>query len=201
MLALPTPFNPSPSSCFSLSHPFSVLFAISVSRRAPAKSATDLSPSQFAPTPFNLRLSTVNSASSKSHRITFFAHPLHLTLIESHSYKKQGEGWVPRDVQNPAHSLPLFSTASKHHAHRNAHNSFSFHPLTSRFSGYAGYTTPPAPHPPLFSASPLRPLRLCVILFRCSRPDPSATSLSPYFASLLLCPVLPCPPLSGATHA
>src|SRR5580692_5961447 len=123
MLALPTPFNPSPSPRFFLSRPFSLLFAISVSRKAPAKSLTGLSPSQFAPTPFNLRLATVNSPSAKSHRITFFAHPLHLTLIESHSYKKQGEGWVPRDVQKPAHSLPLFSTSSKHRAHRNAHNS------------------------------------------------------------------------------
>jgi|SRR5580704_13216183 hypothetical protein len=27
-------------------------------------------------------------------RITFFAHPHHLTLTESYSYKKQGRGWV-----------------------------------------------------------------------------------------------------------
>jgi hypothetical protein len=153
MLALPTPFNPSPSPRFFLSRPFSLLFAISVSRKAPAKSLTGLSPSQFAPTPFNLRLATVNSPSSKSHRITFFAHPLHLTLIESHSYKKQGEGWVPRDVQKPAHSLPLFSTSSKHRAHRNAHNSFSFHALTYDSLDTRG--TPHAPHPPLSSASPL----------------------------------------------
>jgi len=100
MLALPTPFNPSPSPRFFLSRPFSVLFAISVSRKASAKSVTGLSPSQFA--------RTVNSPSSKSHRITSLAHPLHLTLIESHSYKNRGRGGSHATSKIPPIHFPFF---------------------------------------------------------------------------------------------
>ena len=132
----------------------SVLSATSALRKTRAKSPTDLFASRFIPTLFNFQLSTVNSHSSKSHRIISFADPHHLTLIESHSYKKQGEGWVPRDVQNSAQSLPLFFTASKHLAHRNPHNSFSFHALT-----YDSLDTRGTPHPTLLIRhSPLRHL-------------------------------------------
>ncbi len=43
-------------------------------------------------------------------RITFFAHPPYLTLIESHSCKKQGEGGTPtlvRDLIPPKH-FPIY---------------------------------------------------------------------------------------------
>jgi hypothetical protein len=48
--------------------------------------------------------------STISFRITFFAHPHHLTPIESHSYKKQGRGWGIRSATsnrpNPFHLFP-----------------------------------------------------------------------------------------------
>ncbi len=50
-------------------------------------------------------------------RIISFAHPHHLTPIESYSCKKQGRGWYP---EPPTQPLPLFSTASKHPTHSNA---------------------------------------------------------------------------------
>lgn len=53
-------------------------------------------------------------------RMTFFAHPDHLSPIESYSYKKTGRGWVPHpetSLRPNHHSLPSFSTASKHLAH------------------------------------------------------------------------------------
>jgi hypothetical protein len=58
-------------------------------------------------------------------RIVFFAHPHHLTPIESHSCKKQGRGWRIRRF-HATQALPLFSTPSKHPTHRNARNSNRF---------------------------------------------------------------------------
>ena len=56
-------------------------------------------------------------------RITSFAHPHHLTPIESYSCKKQGRGVVSSASTQP---LPLFSTPSKHPTHSNAHISTLF---------------------------------------------------------------------------
>src|SRR5208282_3763619 len=53
-------------------------------------------------------------------RITFFAHPHHLTATESNSYKKQGRGIGTRAMNNSTQVLPLFSTAGKHPAHTDA---------------------------------------------------------------------------------
>jgi hypothetical protein len=58
-------------------------------------------------------------------RITSFAHPHHLTPIESYSCKKQGRGWGIQRF-NPAQPLPLFSTTSRHPAHSTAHMSTLF---------------------------------------------------------------------------
>jgi len=58
-------------------------------------------------------------------RITSFAHPHHLTPIESYSCKKQGRGWGIQRF-HPAQPLPLFSTASKHPTHSNARISTLF---------------------------------------------------------------------------
>jgi hypothetical protein len=181
MLAPPTPLNPSPSPGSPLPHLFSVPSAISVLRKTPAKSATDPSASQLAPALFNLQLSTVNSPSSKSHRITFFADPHHLTLIESHSYKKRGRG-VGIPAVHPTQTVPHFSTASKHPAHTNARNLFPFQSLTSRFSGYPGWGTPSANKD---TALLFRPESLT---FDCQ-------------LSTVDCLLLPCPPHSGAIHA
>src|SRR5580698_3900419 len=52
-------------------------------------------------------------------RITFFAHPHHLTPIESYSCKKQGRGYP---ALTPAQALPYFSTASKHATRSNFNN-------------------------------------------------------------------------------
>jgi hypothetical protein len=52
-----------------------------------------------------------------SFRITSFAHPNHLTPIESYSCKKQGRGYP---ALTPAQALPYFSTRSKHPTHSNA---------------------------------------------------------------------------------
>src|SRR5208282_1896372 len=51
-------------------------------------------------------------------RITFFAHPYHLTPIESYSCKKQGRGWHPQHL-HPTQCLPSFSTPSKRPTRRN----------------------------------------------------------------------------------
>jgi hypothetical protein len=51
-------------------------------------------------------------------RITFFAHPHHLTPIESHSCKKQGRGWGVRCLHS-TQTLPSISTQSKHPTHSN----------------------------------------------------------------------------------
>jgi hypothetical protein len=59
-------------------------------------------------------------------RITSFADPHPLTLIESYLYKKQGRGW---GIPYPAQTLPFFSTASKHPTHGNARNSNFFRGL------------------------------------------------------------------------
>jgi hypothetical protein len=56
-------------------------------------------------------------------RITSFAHPHHLTPIESYSCKKQGRGDIQR---HPAQALPIFPTASKHPARRNGHKPSHF---------------------------------------------------------------------------
>ncbi len=56
-------------------------------------------------------------------RITSFAHPHHLTPIESHSCKKQGRGV---GYPNPTHALPHFSTTSKHPTHNTARKSTLF---------------------------------------------------------------------------
>jgi hypothetical protein len=55
-------------------------------------------------------------------RVSSFANPHPLTLIESHLYKKQGRG--PGIRSSP--TLPLFSTTSKHPTHSNSrkHNLF-----------------------------------------------------------------------------
>ena len=58
-------------------------------------------------------------------RITSFAHPHHLTPIESYSCKKQGRGWGIQRF-HPAQPLPLFSTTSRHPAHSTAHMSTLF---------------------------------------------------------------------------
>jgi hypothetical protein len=52
-------------------------------------------------------------------RITSFAHPHHLTPIESYSCKKQGRGYP---ALTPAQALPYFSTASKHATRSNFNN-------------------------------------------------------------------------------
>src|SRR5277367_1491474 len=59
-------------------------------------------------------------------RITSFAHPHHLTPIESYSCKKQGRGWSPYQRFHAAQALPLFSTSSKHPTQRNTHISTLF---------------------------------------------------------------------------
>jgi len=46
-------------------------------------------------------------------RITFFAHPHHLTLTESYSYKEQGRGW---GFRNPAPTQSLRTCATRSNA-------------------------------------------------------------------------------------
>src|SRR5580658_7750090 len=117
------------------------------------------------------------SFACKFHRITFFADPRHLTLTESNSYKKQGRG-VGIPAVHPTQTVPHFSTASKHPTHTNARNLFSFHALTSRFTGYAGRGIPASNTAPLFCSYSST--------FHCR---PSTAN----------CLLLPCPPHPGAT--
>jgi hypothetical protein len=116
---------------------------ISISRRS-----TILAPNSVNSAPSALK-STRHRASTNPFatipfRITSFADPHLITLIESHSCKKQGRGWGIRDF-HLTQTLPLFSTPSKHPTHSNAHlpragerQLHSFHVLTSHFSGYPG---------------------------------------------------------------
>jgi hypothetical protein len=66
-------------------------------------------------------------------RITSFAHPNHLTPIESYSCKKHGRGVTyPAPPPNSTQSLPIFSTASKHSTHSSARN---FNPFIRLLNG------------------------------------------------------------------
>jgi hypothetical protein len=58
-------------------------------------------------------------------RITSFAHPHHLTPIESHSCKKQGSGWGIKSP-SPTQPLPLFPTAARLRARSATCNSNRF---------------------------------------------------------------------------
>jgi len=77
-------------------------------------------------------------------RITSFAHPHHLTPIESYSCKKQGRGWgvstvaktkpflsFPQPVNFQHVATPVYPEQGRGHFH-------IFHAFTSRFSGYPG---------------------------------------------------------------
>ncbi len=88
---------------------------------------------QRSATPATDSSRSFTSTVHKSHRITSYADPHHLTLIESDLYKKQGEGW---GLQNITQTLPVFSTALLLRAHSNARNSNPFMSFTSGFSAY-----------------------------------------------------------------
>ena len=126
----------------SLSVPFSAYSVNSVLRKTLARTPTapsttlayipaEFQSSMIAPPSQSPFLATRLPRVSRGHspfatipfRITSFADPCHVTPTESYSYKKQGRGW---GVLHPAQTNPLFSTASKHPTHRNAHNSSFF---------------------------------------------------------------------------
>ncbi len=114
-------------------------FPIACALRVSAFSSPNLSP-------FDFKLPTLNCCFPKSHRITFFADSCHLALIESHSYKKQGEGREVRVVNHAAQLVPSLSTASKHGPHSNARNSIPLNGLlhTSHHTRGVGYRSGPS---------------------------------------------------------
>jgi hypothetical protein len=99
-------------------------------RRIPAKSGSSfLSFFGNLPTFQPFKFQTIPR--SIPFRITSFADPHPLTLIESHLYKKQGRG-----VGAPQ---PCFQLSPKHlRDSRQRPQTQYFHPFTSRFSGYPG---------------------------------------------------------------
>ena len=165
----------------SLSVPFSAYSVNSVLRKTlactPTAPSTTLAyiPAEFqssmiAPPSQSPFLATRLPRVSRGHspfatipfRITSFADPCHVTPTESYSYKKQGRGW---GVLHPAQTIPLFSTASKHPTHRNAHNSSFFMglPHSSLFARGGGiwlslrgsaYSAPLRYPSPLFASPP-----------------------------------------------
>jgi len=114
----------------SLSASFSVSSVNSVLREtrsfvttAPSTSLADIrgdfqSSAIESPSPCSSLVTRHSSLTTIPFRIISFAHPHHLTLTESYSYKKQGRGWgIPSSL-----TLPPFSTTSKHSTHSNASN-------------------------------------------------------------------------------
>ena len=127
----------------------SALSVNSVSRKTRSVAQTAM-PNVFARIPCSgFRSLTVGSPSPRSFpatslatipfRITSFADPRHVTLIESHSYKKQGRGWRYSGLPL-TQTLPLFSTANKRPTHSSARNSTLFMHLlhTSRHARGGG---------------------------------------------------------------
>src|SRR5271155_5353947 len=86
-------------------------------------------------------------------RITFFAHPHHLTLIESHSCKKQGRGWGRMLTQVPTQTIRLLSTTSQHRPRSNGRNSNPLHPLLHDYWIPPGVGSAPPPRHPSLATS------------------------------------------------
>jgi hypothetical protein len=74
-------------------------------------------------------------------RITSFAAPHHVTLIESHLCKNRGGGTHRGSTQ----TLPIFSTASKHAERRNPRISTLFNRLLHGSLDTQGWGIPPRP--------------------------------------------------------
>ena len=87
-------------------HPLSHRQSLMVPRlRRPRKSAFGLPPlCELCVSAFSYPFPSFSCARN-SHRITSFAHPHHLTTIESYSYKKRGGGPPPLPPK-PFHSFP-----------------------------------------------------------------------------------------------
>jgi hypothetical protein len=153
-------------------------------RRSPCPYAATSSHPHFRPTektlirffPFSeLCVSASNYPSfsaCKSHRITSFADPHHLTLIESYSCKKHGRGWGrPRSSSQP-NPFPLFPRLVNiqrirtpvYPAQREG-QPHSSHAFTSRFSGYRGYPFKPRILPQQVAASTRQGFSLLTILY------------------------------------
>jgi hypothetical protein len=128
------PLPPSPLS-------FSALSVNSVLRKT--RSLTQIDPS----TPLLSHRHSPHAAIP--FKIIFFAHPHHLTSIESHSCKKQGSGWRIRCF-HPTQALPSISTASKHPTHSSAGIFIIFsHLLHIPLDTRGGATIPCCGHPGL----------------------------------------------------
>src|SRR5271155_78061 len=120
MLALSLEGFRSPDCLYPPSLPASPLFFSALSVNSALRNTRSLTQTD-PPTPFAPPLRS--SIAIIPFRITSFAHPHHLTPIESYSCKKQGRGVVSSASTQP---LPLFSTPSKHPTHSNAHISTLF---------------------------------------------------------------------------
>src|SRR5208282_3942663 len=92
--------------------------------------------------------------------------PHHLTLIESHSCKKQGRGWGRMLTQVPTQTIRLLSTTSQHRPRSNGRNSNPLYPLLHDYWIPPGVGVRSSPSPPVARHFPVAQTSVCVLAWR-----------------------------------